>query len=371
MTQSLFNGLLIFGIVQACLFVGLLISKRKRITADWVLSACLFLFAVHSLLILVIQNAGLHTAMHVLPVNLTLLYGPFLLLYIHVLCPHTIVSKRKFFWHFLPFPIFLTLTLCLSDKQLFVQALALSGAFSGLLYCLLALSKLKRHKNYIVHSFSSTKGLSLNWISMLVKGIVTIWLVVLLLVVASRIFQTAIPLHWFFIAIPTFITYIGYNGLKQQIAWSAHAVEYPFESGVEHISSNEEQLLNRENEGYKKSGLQKQDLENIYALLERAMNNDKLFLEPNLSLQALAVQINTPQHHITQTLNRYARQNFYDYVNTYRVNLFIEKLKSDCSNNYSLLGIALDCGFNSKSSFNRIFKKTTGHSPSAYKKKLC
>lgn len=372
MTQSILNGFLIFGIIQVFVFVGLFVSKKNRTTADLLMSAWLLLFAVHSLLILVNLNNNYSRLIQIIPISLTLLYGPLLLMYIVALCPKTIHAKKIWLWHFLPFGIYFTLTFLLPTNLIFNKILALSGAVSGLFYCLLALSKLKKHEKYIADLFSSTKGVSLNWISKLVKGIVFIWFGVFVLVIVKHMFLVKIPLDWFFITIPLFISYIGYYGLQQQLIFgSVKACSYDDNQMHDNIEvfTDTKQLSHIET-AYKKSGLQKQDLENIFNVLERIMTDNKLFLEPSLSLKELSDKVKIPQHHITQTLNTYAKQSFYDYVNTYRVKLFIEKLKKGDSDNFSLLGIAFDCGFNSKSSFNRIFKKHTDCSPSEYKNKL-
>ncbi|GAB1474899.1 hypothetical protein MASR2M69_23400 [Bacteroidota bacterium] len=108
-------------------------------------------------------------------------------------------------------------------------------------------------------------------------------------------------------------------------------------------------------------------MQEIYEKLLNAMVSNKLFTNPTLSLQNLSDMLSIPPHHITQTLNEFVKQNFYDFVNSYRVNEFKKRVDQGDSERFSLLGIALDCGFNSKSSFNRIFKNTTGFTPSEYR----
>jgi AraC-like DNA-binding protein len=115
-----------------------------------------------------------------------------------------------------------------------------------------------------------------------------------------------------------------------------------------------------------KSGLLPDTMTAIHNRLLLCMQNDKLYLNPTLSLADLSEKMNLPSHHITQTLNEHARTNFYDFVNEFRVEEFKGKIKSGEAQEFSLLGIAFDCGFNSKSSFNRIFKKFTTQSPSEY-----
>lgn len=359
--------------MQAFLFAGLFASKKRRISADLVMVSWLLLFSVHSFLILVNLNNENSKLFQIIPVNLTLLYGPVLLIYVNVLRSKTNERKRILLWHFAPFLFFLLLTFLFFNNATFHRILALSGAVSGLLYCLFTLFLLKDHKKQIVDLFSSIKGISLNWIGKLVKVVVVIWLGVFILVILKQIFQIEIPLVWFFIVIPLFITYIGYHGLKQQVIFHFVPIEEnrnnQTETDVENPLANKKQTLLVDS-SYKKSSLQKKDMKRIFNSLENAMRTEKMFLQTNLSLQELSNNVKIPQHHITQTLNIYKRQNFYDYVNAYRVEAFIKNLKNGDADNFSLLGIAFDSGFNSKSSFNRVFKNTTGKSPSEFKKSV-
>ncbi len=369
MTLSILNGFLIFSIIQAFLFAGLFSSKKCRTSADMIMVSWLLLFSLHSFLILVNLNNENLQLFQIIPVNLTLLYGPVLLIYVNELRSKSNHKKRFLMWHFAPFFVYLSLTFLFFDSPLFQKILSLSGAISGLLYCIITLLILKEHKNQIINLFSNTKGISLNWIEKLVNGVVIIWVVVFILVILKKIVQTEITMSWFFGAIPIFISYIGYHGFKQQVIFQfVHN-----EGNGNNQTEIENQLINQEqtrpnNLSYEKSSLKEKDMELIFKLLENVMQNEKLFLQASLSLQQLSENVKTPQHHITQTLNIYKRQSFYDYVNAYRVEAFINKLQNGDAENYSLLGIAFDCGFNSKSSFNRVFKNITGKSPSEFKK---
>jgi len=79
---------------------------------------------------------------------------------------------------------------------------------------------------------------------------------------------------------------------------------------------------------------------------------------------ATALQIST--NHLSQVINENLDKNFFDFVNGYRVEMVKQKMKDPSNKNYTLLSLAYDCGFNSKSSFNAIFKKYTGSTPSQY-----
>jgi len=155
---------------------------------------------------------------------------------------------------------------------------------------------------------------------------------------------------------------MGYCGIKQQLIYYTKVQEID-DSNALNIRKTRKSHEN----SYKKSNLQPNAMEAIHKQLSGCMQKDKLYLNPTLSLADLSETMNIPAHHITQTLNEYAKVNFYDFVNGFRVEAFKCKIKSGDALNFSLLGIALDCGFNSKSSFNRIFKNFTGQSPSEYK----
>ena len=367
MTQSILNGFLIFSIIQAVLFAGLFVSKRNRLSAEFFIAFLLLLVAIHSFLILVNLNQDYSALIQIIPITVTLLYGPLILMYVNR--QHSGLGKNngQILLHSSPFLIFLLLTFFFSHNLIFQKVLSFSGAFSGLLYCVLALFALKKHENKIVDLYSSYKGVSLNWLKKMVVGIVFIWVGVFILVAFKQLFQSDIQMNWFFIAIPLFIAYIGYHGLKQQVIFQVEQLD-----NVKSKSENAKQDTTKQpyeiDLRYKKSSLSNRDMEKLFSSLEMLMKSEKLYLESLLNLKDLAEKANVPQHHITQTLNSFAKQNFYDYVNSYRINEFIQRLKNGDADNFSLLGIAFDCGFNSKSSFNRIFKKITGFSPSEYKK---
>lgn len=102
--------------------------------------------------------------------------------------------------------------------------------------------------------------------------------------------------------------------------------------------------------------------------INSSMEHEKPFLNPEISLPELATLVNIPPYQLSRVINEKFGCNFFDFINGYRVNEIKRKLNDPAFDNLSLLGIAYDCGFNSKSAFNRIFKKMTGLTPSEYKK---
>lgn len=114
--------------------------------------------------------------------------------------------------------------------------------------------------------------------------------------------------------------------------------------------------------GEKQKTLQNPAIDNLLQLMER----EKPYLDPDLKIHNIAVALDQAPYSVSQQINQQLGLNFYDFVNKYRVEEFKKRVDSDEYNNLTLLGIALDVGFNSKASFNRVFKKQTGMTPSEY-----
>ncbi len=98
--------------------------------------------------------------------------------------------------------------------------------------------------------------------------------------------------------------------------------------------------------------------------LQQLMADEQPWLEPELTLAELAHRLRTNTSLLSHVINTGCGQNFNDFVNSYRVAEAERKLQDPRLTHYSLVGIALESGFNSKSTFNRVFKKLTGRTPS-------
>ncbi|MCK5281030.1 MAG: helix-turn-helix transcriptional regulator, partial [Cyclobacteriaceae bacterium] len=119
---------------------------------------------------------------------------------------------------------------------------------------------------------------------------------------------------------------------------------------------------------YKNSGLKKADSERYLKELFNYMENEKPYLNNRLGLKDVAEYLNISVHHLSQVINEQLDKNFFDFVNDYRVTEVKSLLRDPKYKQFTLLAIAYDCGFNSKSSFNSVFKKITGLTPSSYVK---
>jgi len=104
--------------------------------------------------------------------------------------------------------------------------------------------------------------------------------------------------------------------------------------------------------------------------LKKAVKEHGYYLDPELSLPALAEKLKMPVHELSRIINVALKKNFNDFINEYRVTDVIKKIKDTNYDHITLLGIALESGFSSQSTFTRIFKQMTGKSPVEYKNEL-
>ena len=117
---------------------------------------------------------------------------------------------------------------------------------------------------------------------------------------------------------------------------------------------------------YKQSLLDTDEIKNYSKELELIMEDYKLYLNPDLSLKDLASYLELPANYVSQLLNLGFQKNFSEYVNSYRVNEFKERILLEEYKGLTIMAVAYDSGFNSKTVFNTFFKKIEGTTPNSY-----
>ncbi|MFO7840989.1 MAG: helix-turn-helix domain-containing protein [Fidelibacterota bacterium] len=120
---------------------------------------------------------------------------------------------------------------------------------------------------------------------------------------------------------------------------------------------------------YLHSSLSDRELELLRQKLLDVMDEKQLYLDPELNILDVANLLHVTRHHVTQVLNEKLGKNFYNFINTYRIEIAKEKLTDPRNDRFTILAIGYDSGFNSKSSFNTLFRKHVGLTPSEYRKK--
>ena len=114
---------------------------------------------------------------------------------------------------------------------------------------------------------------------------------------------------------------------------------------------------------------EKETIENLGTEVEKLaayMDNMKPYINPKLTLVELATGLKQPPYILSRIINAGYDKNFFDFINGYRIDEFKRRIEDPKFRNYTLLSIAFDVGFNSKTAFNRSFKKITNETPSSY-----
>jgi AraC-like DNA-binding protein len=229
-------------------------------------------------------------------------------------------------------------------------ALVILTQLVNISYLAYTLFRLKKYASGLREYYSSTENKNLKWLQFVVFGFSFLWLVALtqygMHILSGRdlsIINLANPIVFLLTC------YIAVRGWTTPEIFNA-----PLEKGKGKGT----------NQKYHLSDLQKKS---FLQQLESVMQRDKPYLDPELTLSGLSRQASIPERYLSEIINEAIGQNFYDYINGFRVRESIKYLvESPIKKN--ILEILLDAGFNSKTAFNVAFKKLTGMSPSEYKK---
>jgi len=308
--------------------------------------------------------------------GLPLLGAPLLFLYIETLTAYSFSLKKTLF-HLSIYPIYALVFFTFQEiadlkvraingfldfsKQdtILAQYYAVPLAISGLLYFLWDLALLRKHKLRIVNLFSFNENINLSWLKYVVYSYLILFVMGSFLIFGAIHFNL-LPLKNAFAAVGILLSLMlfafGFYGFRQTSIFAATELS---------ISK-----ANVEKAAYSKSGLDQNKIKDLAQNLSKYMQSERPYLNENLNLKILSEACKLQQTQLSQVINQHFKMNFYDFVNQYRVEEAKVRLSSQEFDHLSLLGVAFDCGFKSKSSFNRYFKKYAGVSPSEFKKNI-
>lgn len=361
------------------LFAILLFKPRKNREDYFFLAWMLVILLQISFYEITIYHFSFSKTLAIIGFSLPLLGSPLLFLYILSLTRHkvkfvTIIGHISFYLFYITFFfIFLKVTkttiktfngfLLFKPNTSFVaQYYAIPMAISGLAYSVWGLLILKQHQKAILQLFSFDEKINLNWIKHIVYSFVILFIVASFLIFGStnfNLFSIKLAFSFVGIALSLILVTFGFYGFRQTSVFS----NFDLNNDGKTISFKETEPRITP---YTKSGLTKEKVIIHANSLTLLMENERPYLNENLSLPLLADLSNLTQAQLSQIINQYYNKSFYDFINQYRVKEAQKMLTSSDAKNLTILAIAFDCGFKSKSSFNRYFKKYCGHSPSEF-----
>jgi len=280
------------------------------------------------------------------------LYGPFIYLYTRSLIFRDFRMSIRQGLHFLP-AIGLILLISLGFQ--------FCPTFGFLIYVVLvpyvvaSIRSIWGYRSVVSHTQSLSGRIDLSWL----QWTILVFSMVLILDILDHVFINQplldqLPLVY--LALLFLVNGMFFKGFRQPVIFQGikkadqkwiflKASDLPLNTG---LSEDQEHLLN---------------------CLENTLKHDQVFMDPALSLEALAAQLEVAPRKLSELINQHLGQNFMSLINQYRIDLAKEKLHTPEENKYTISEIMYAVGFNSKSSFNTLFKKYTGLTPSEFRKK--
>ncbi len=376
----IFKSLLLTGVIQGFFLILLLKSKRKNSISDYLLMTW---FGVVSFQLMFYYDNLLPAPfapnfLQIMGFYLPLISSPILYLYVYSFSVGSDFLWKKYWIHLLPFSIFSLICICLNlihsnsisfkdglpifsndFPNGFQNTLTIPLALIPAFYTILSLRVLLNYQKLIPENYSYTERINLNWLKWIVISFLIMFIVLfplikfgvnLGLVTYQNLFAVVGSLLTFY------LFFIGFFGLRQTTVFT----NIPIETNFEKASDSKP--------NYKNSGLTDEMVDEFFQKLVLHMEENKPYLDENLSLATLAQQLDLTSNQLSQIINQKTSSNFFNFINGYRVEAVKERLKNPAFAHYSILAIGFDCGFQSKSSFNKIFKQMVGKTPLEFQK---
>lgn len=300
------------------------------------------------------------------------LVGPLVYFYIRA-CTQKEFELRPILWlHFIPFlldiiynmPFFIQSS---SEKLAYYQQFVQNGtlysvpiwnaakAIQAIFYFILSLRLIRKYRVHLTNTSSSIDKAFHRWL------IFFSFIIVLPILVSIIFVSTAYSRIYTILVFLTGITIVFFSLDMATLFKPELFHTFPHQMLLPQSSEEQKQK-------YESSNLQDAQKEKYIEKLQAHIKSNKSYLASELSLAQLSGQVNIPAHYLSQVINEKLKCNFLDFINGYRVAEARQKLIDPNLRHYTIMAIAYEAGFNSKSTFYSVFKKQTGMTPSQYRK---
>ncbi len=363
---NIYSIFTILGAVQG-IFLGLVLLTQKRVypTSNRLLASLILTVAFSLIVVSLLLSRVFAPGVILYPIAtpLPILVGILLYLYVKsVTIPHYTFSAKEFIhfaWYLLHFVILIPfyfysynekidfiIKLYLGDPGQLERATVFFRVAIRFVYVLLSLRLLYKYRKLVKQTFSDIEEKQLDWL----RNLILAYFFLSPLVIAFRILGWHIEVMFLVSIYLSVVNYlIGFYFLKYQ--------------GI--YSDIKEEL--KKTIKYERSGLTNEKAQQLKIELMQLMESDQIYSEPKLTAKDLAEKLGVSTNILSELLNEHFNQNFYDFINSRRIEEAKKILSNSESKNMTVLAVAFEVGFNSKSTFNSVFKKFTGMTPSQYK----
>jgi AraC-like DNA-binding protein len=300
-------------------------------------------------------------SLYFMPIFYSFSFGPLIWFYVRSLTNHNFHFTRKHLLHFIPVILQACLYWFLAFKsyqfknwywqsvhQPYTYRIEFDGTWISLMvYLVLSIRLLQKYQGWVVNNFSEVSLIRLNWLKIILAVLLVLcvqWTVEIIL----RDFGNSYFQYDFTVELLGIVALVlGVAGWRQ--------------SNLSEVSYNQEE---QDEQARTKAPFEPDPL--VLEQITRAMEQDRLYLNPTLTLVELAKALKLNPKTVSRNINAGFDKSFNDLVNEYRVAEVKRRLKSPDVDRMTILGIAYESGFNSKTTFNRIFKQVTGNAPTEF-----
>jgi len=326
-----------------------------------------------------------------LPFQQLYFIGPFIFFYVQSLLNPSFRFGKKEWLHLIPGLLYIlfSLIMVVTDKLVvkdyyflangmdpdFDTWYQVTGFLSMLIYFILSLRYYNLYKKLMVQVISYADGVMFRWIkNFLLAFLLMLTVRLIFYIVGFFIPDTYINSWWYFLAFAVIFYYIaitGYaNSIETKIAFQPNLLTYrpslllnynPTHFADE-ADTEEAEVIDINSVAAAENNTAN-DVKEWKEKLLSLLQSGKAYEDPELSLTQVAKQLQSNPSLISKMVNRGFSLNFNDFINQFRIEAVKQMLNKGEHKNQTLLGIAFECGFNSKATFNRAFKKATGQSP--------
>ena len=341
------NYIIFASLLQALFAIAMVVSAKEKQKADYLLLCLLSCIGIHLAtkfyIFNVVTNEAVTFRMHTC---IQLAYGPLLYLYARKKNDADFIPA-KLWYLFVPLIITVTLYTCtsLALRQYPEIGSSILSFYNATVFIPIVASHIIF--GFITPSFK-TKDNSISIFK---------WLLIALGATEIVLFLSGNTSPHYNEYVRSTI-YLILGSIPVIVIWQRQQGYLPVKIGGEKKSESTEE---------RKPALETSKQQEIFLTLEKLLTEKQLYRDEDLSLEKLSTASGINRHHISETLNAYAKKPFYQYINEYRIQEVIRQLDNP-SKKVRLLTVAYDCGFKTKASFNQYFKKITGMTPSGYLK---
>lgn len=368
------NFFIISGLVQNFILAGITFWRRgDRAPANRLIAIAMLIVNLHFTYLMLLDTDldNMFPPLLWFPYSGLTAIGPIIFLYTSTLANAGFRISGNHLLHFIPVGVEIVLQLIMIANAIVAEEMFYNTSFyfyfTPLIYLWTALSIvyylrrsleiINNHESWALKNFSNLKEITLRWLRKLIIYFRILWLVWVPFIAIFLLFfrfqlqylSVVLALYLLMLIVTYLTSWIGLENLA-------------------HVNLLSWQLHEEKTENKNFSRLTSSEIQKVVEKITALMVVDRVYLNENLSLRDVAAKLDADANLLSYVINNYLNRNFHDFVNHYRIEDVKTRINDPRYSHLTLLGIGLECGFNSKTTFNRVFKQMTGKTPTDFQR---